>query len=106
MTLRQEHSIAVAAAKAGISTAIAYRIEADPRLPSQKPMPRGRRWPAPLASVWESEIMPMLEAAPGLRAVAILEEMNRRHPDLPPGVRRTLERRVRPGGGSTAPAGR
>lgn len=37
----------------------------------------------------------MLEAAPGLRAVAVFEEMQRRHPDLDPGVRRTLERRVR-----------
>jgi hypothetical protein len=36
----------------------------------------------------------MLEAAPGVRAVAIFEEMCRRHPDLAVGVRRTLERRV------------
>jgi hypothetical protein len=37
----------------------------------------------------------MLQAAPGLRAVAIFEEMTRRHPDLDPGVRRTIERRIR-----------
>ena len=37
----------------------------------------------------------MLKAAPGLRAVAIFEEMQRRHPDLSAGVRRTLERRIR-----------
>ena len=30
-----------------------------------------------------------------LRAVALYEEMMRRHPELHPGVRRTLERRVR-----------
>jgi len=36
----------------------------------------------------------MLMAAPGLRAVAIFEEMVRRHPELA-GVRRTLERRIR-----------
>jgi hypothetical protein len=34
-------------------------------------------------------------AAPGLRAVAIFEEMRRRHPDLDFGVRRTMERRIR-----------
>lgn len=85
----------VAAAKAGFSTATAYRIEADPRLPSQKKTPRGRRRPDPLAPVWDSEIVPMLEAAPGLRAVAIFEEVRRRHPEIAPGVRRTLERRVR-----------
>lgn len=37
----------------------------------------------------------MLEASPGLRAVAIYEEIMRRHPDLASGVRRTLERRIR-----------
>ncbi|GAA0587964.1 hypothetical protein GCM10009416_28160 [Craurococcus roseus] len=36
----------------------------------------------------------MLRAAPGLRPVAVFEEMPRR-PELPPNVRRTLERRVR-----------
>jgi transposase InsO family protein len=94
MKSRQIHSIAVAAAKAGVSIATAYRIETDHRLPSQKTMPRGRRRPDPLANVWDSEIVPMLEAAPGVRAVAIFEEISRRHLDLPTGVRRTLERRV------------
>ena len=94
MKSRQTHAPAVAGAKAGFSTATAYRIEADPRLPSQKTKPRGRRRPDPLAGVWEGEIVPMLEAAPGVRAVAIFEEICRRHPDLAVGVRRTLERRV------------
>jgi transposase InsO family protein len=94
MKSRRTHSIAVAAVKAGVSIATAYRIETDPRLPSQKTMPRGRRRPDPLANVWDSEIVPMLEAAPGVRAVAIFEEISRRHLDLPTGVRRTLERRV------------
>jgi hypothetical protein len=94
MKSRQNHSLTVSAAKAGISTPTAYRIEIDPRLPSQKTMPRGRRRPDPLANVWESEIVPMVQAAPGVRAIAIFEEISRRHPDLPMGVRRTLERRV------------
>ena len=37
----------------------------------------------------------MLEAAPGLRPIAIFEEMQRRHPELPDCVRRTMERRIR-----------
>jgi hypothetical protein len=94
MKSRQSHAPAVAAAKAGFSAATAYRIEADPRLPSLKTNRRGRRRPDQLAGVWEGEIVPMLEAAPGVRAVAIFEEMCRRHPDLAVGVRRTLERRV------------
>ena len=36
----------------------------------------------------------MMEAAPGIRAVAIFEELWRRHPGIAPGVRRTLERRI------------
>jgi hypothetical protein len=94
MKSRQSNAAAIAAAKAGFSTATAYRIEADPRLPSQKKRPRGRRRPDPLAEVWDSEIVPMLEAAPGIRAVAIFEEICRRHPEIVTGVRRTLERRI------------
>ena len=94
MKSRRSNVPAIAAAKAGFSTASAYRIEADPRLPSQKKTPRGRRRPDPLAGVWDSEIVPMLEAAPDIRAVAIFEEICRRAPSLAPGVRRTLERRI------------
>ena len=36
MKSRQTNVPVLAAAKAGFSTATAYRIEADPRLPSQK----------------------------------------------------------------------
>ena len=95
MKSRQISAPAVAAAKAGFSRATAYRIEADPRLPSQKKAPRGRRRPDPLAEVWDAEIVPILKAAPGLRAIAVLAEMRRRHPEISPGVRRTLERRIR-----------
>jgi transposase InsO family protein len=94
MKSRQNHGPAIAAAKAGFSTATGYRIEADPRLPSQKQKPRSRRRPDPLAEVWDGEIVPMLQAAPGIRPVAIFEEMCRRHAELAPGVRRTLERRI------------
>jgi transposase InsO family protein len=84
-----------AAAQAAISLRTAYRIESDPRLPSQIAAPRGRRRPDPLIAIFDAEIVPMLEAAPGLRPIAIFEEMQRRHPELPEGVRRTMERRIR-----------
>jgi transposase InsO family protein len=58
-------------------------------------LPRGRRRPDPLIAIFDSEIVPMLEAAPGLRPIGIFEEMQRRHPELPDGVRRTMERRIR-----------
>jgi len=95
MKLRQDDGVAIAAARAGFSTATGYRLMQDPRLPSDKQVPRGRRRPDPLAHIFDAEIVPLLKAAPGLRAIAIFEEMRRRHPDLDPGVRRTLERRIR-----------
>jgi len=95
MTFRKKDAPPAAAAKASFSTATAYRIEQDPTLPSLKDRARGRRRPDPVVDLFESEVVPMLQAAPGLRAVAIFEEMMRRHPDLAPGVRRTLERRIR-----------
>ena len=95
MTFRKTHDVAIAAAKAGLSPASAYRIEADPRLPSQRHAPRGRRRPDPLIDIWESEVVPILKSAPGIRAIAILEELTRRHRELNPNIRRTLERRMR-----------
>jgi len=95
MSIRKTHDTAVAAAKAGFSPATGYRIEDDPRLPSQRRAPRGRRRPDPLAAVWDAEIVPILKSAPGLRAIAVLGEIRRRHPEIGPGIRRTLERRMR-----------
>src|SRR5215470_1679109 len=95
MEHRTTHDATVAAAKSGFSRASGYRIESDPRLPSQKKLPRGRRRPDPLAAYWDDEIVPLLRAAPGIRAVAVLEELRRRHPAITENIRRTLERRIR-----------
>jgi hypothetical protein len=75
MSFRQVETPSVAAAKAGFSAATAYRIEQDPRLPSQKKAPRGRRRRDPLAEVWDSEVVPLLKSAPGLRPVAIFDAL-------------------------------
>jgi len=95
MTFRQTHDATIAAGKSGFSRASGYRIEDDPRLPSQKKAPRGRRRPDPLVALWDSEIVPILKAAPGIRAIAVLEEIRRRHPEISANIRRTLERRMR-----------
>jgi hypothetical protein len=94
MSYRLTLSAEAAAAKAGFSTATAYRIEDDPRLPSQRKEPRGRRRPDPLSPYWDAEIVPILKAAPGIRVIGVLDELCRRHPGLNRNVRRTLERRV------------
>jgi transposase InsO family protein len=93
--IKQSGSVSIASAKAGFSTASGYRISAGPGQSSQARAPRGRRRPDPLADIWDSDIVPILEAAPGIRVVAILEEILRRHPGCSPGIRRTLERRIR-----------
>jgi len=93
MQFRQTDTVAVAAAKASMSRATGHRIARDPRLPSMRQAPRGRRRPDPLGEVFEAEIVPMLEAVPGLRPIAILEEIVRRHPDFGVGIRRTLQLR-------------
>ena len=95
MHFRQHNGPRASAAKAGFSTATAYRVEDDPRLPSGKGRRRGRRRPDPLSGIFDEEIVPMLEEAPDLRTVGLFEELMRRHPELGGGVRRTLERRVR-----------
>jgi hypothetical protein len=95
MKFRQTDSLPIAAAKASISRASAFRFERDGRLPPHRETPRGRRRPDPLSDIFEAEVVPMLTATPDLRAVGIFQELQRRHPNLPEGVRRTLERRIR-----------
>ncbi len=63
-----------AAGQAAMSLMSAYRIENDPRLPSQKALPRGRRRPDPLVDIFDPEVVPMLQAPPGLRPIGIFEE--------------------------------
>jgi len=70
MSFRQTEPPVIAAAKAGFSPASAYRIEQDPRLPSQKQAPRERRRRDPLSAVCDSEVVPPLKSVAGLRPVA------------------------------------
>ena len=96
MKLKLTHSIENAAVKSGFSRDTGYRINQDARLASQKnTVRRGRRRPDPLAGIFDEHVVPMLENCPNLRAVSVYEELMRRIPQLDPGVRRTLERRIR-----------
>ena len=93
--LRGEYSQEAAAAKMGISVASARRVEAMTVLPSQRPARHWRTRADPLAAVWDTEVVPMLEGAPSLMAVTLLEELQRRHPEqFGDSVLRTLQRRV------------
>ena len=75
MKIRRTDTPTAAAAKAGFSTATAYRLEADGRLPSQRKTTRTRRRRDPLAGIFDEEVVPMLERTPGLRSVTIFEEL-------------------------------
>src|SRR5580658_1408998 len=95
MKIRATNAVPVAAAGASISLASAYRIESDPRLPSQRKPARGRRRVDPLVAFFDTDVVPMLVATPQLRPVAIFQELQRRYPSIDESVRRTLERRIR-----------
>jgi hypothetical protein len=66
-------------------------FEVDLRLPPQS----RRRCRDPLAGIWDNEIVPMLKVAPRLCPIVVFREICNRHPEIRPGVRRTMERRVR-----------
>lgn len=93
---RQRHSQRVAAARAGFSERTGRRIDADPRLPSQRQPERGRTVPDPLAAVWGPVLLPILERDPAVQAVTLLRHLQMIDTDTFPDdrVRRTLERRV------------
>ena len=56
MKLRLSKTLPVAAAQAAISVATAYRIQRDPRLPSDTKATRERRRPDPLVDIFEAEV--------------------------------------------------
>jgi len=97
MTDRLQHNQRVAAARAGFSERTGRRIEADPRLPSQRRPIRGRTVPDPLAAVWEPVLLPILERDPAVQAITLMRHLQLTDPEAFPDdrARRTLERRVR-----------
>ena len=94
--LRTKLGQEVAAAKVGISVRSARRLDGASALPSQREARPWRTRQDPFEAVWQSEIVPMLEAAPGLTAKTLLEEIQRRYPGkFEETLLRTLQRRVR-----------
>lgn len=95
-TLRTKLGQEVAAAKSGISVRSARRIDASEALPSQREARKWRMRSDPFEAVWDSALVPMLAAAPGLTATPLLKEIQRRHPgQYDDALLRTLQRWVR-----------
>lgn len=85
-----------AAAKAGISDRSGRRIEKGQH---QQKSQRPHDWRTredPLAGVWQSELVPMLERQPKLQATTLFEYLDEHYPEqYPQSILRTLQRRVR-----------
>jgi len=81
------------AAKAGISVRSGRRIEKG-----EKTTPKARNWRTredPLAAVWESELVPLLEKEPSLTGITLWEYLDEHHPGrYPETLLRTLQRRA------------
>src|SRR6266404_9308883 len=87
---------AVAAARSGFSERSGRRVGAAGVLPSQQDRTRRYRTREdPFAAVWRQELVPLLQAMPGLRATTLLEELQRQHPGgYPDRLLRSLQRRI------------
>lgn len=84
----------LAAVKTGISIRSAKRVEKIKKCKSdnQKRGPKND----PLEEVWESELVPLLQRAPKLQSITLLEYLQAKFPDQYDGsILRTLQRRVK-----------
>lgn len=92
----QGHTQEAAAAKSGISVRSGSNIENNKR---PDPKAQERHWRTrqdPLAEVWETELEPMLESAPNLQAITLLEHIQASYPDkFEDKLLRTLQRRIK-----------
>jgi hypothetical protein len=88
--------LAAMAAKAGMDVKTARKYLNSGRLPSQVGAPRGwRTREDPFGDDWP-EIEALLKDAPGLQALTIFQDLQRRHPSrFEDGQLRTLQRRIR-----------
>jgi len=86
----------LAASRGGFSGRSGRRIEKGEGGPEHRKTRVHRTRKDPLVAVWESDLVPMLEAYPGLKAVTLLEHLQRQYPNqYQNSIRRTLERRVK-----------
>lgn len=84
------------ASRAGISERSAREIESGRRTDPKKKERRWRTRSDPLSEVWESTLVPMLEAAPNLQPITLLEHLQDKDSDrYPDSLLRTLQRRVK-----------
>lgn len=94
MTQRAKYSQEIAAAKSGISSRTASRIDNQIHQPKQA----SRNWRTredPLSTIWAPIVLPLLQQSDGLTPIGIFDYLCEQHSDqFDPKTRRTLERRI------------
>jgi hypothetical protein len=90
------HTQLVGAAKAGISERRGRDIEHGHRTDPRQKQRQWRTRSDPLAEVWQSECVPLLESEPMLQAMTLLEYLQEHHEgQFTDNLLRTLQRRVK-----------
>ncbi|HCA35025.1 MAG TPA: IS21 family transposase [Gammaproteobacteria bacterium] len=86
----------VAAAKAGVSVRSGRRIEKSIIKPRPKTERDWRTREDPLAAVWETELLPLLESEPKLTGTTLLDYLQESYPEhYDQSILRTLQRRIK-----------
>lgn len=86
----------VAAAKTGISVRSGRRIETSATKPRPKTERDWRTREDPLAAVWETELLPLLESEPKLTGTTLLDYLQESYPEhYDQSILRTLQRRIK-----------
>ena len=84
------------ASRSGFSERSGRRMEKGEGGPGHRKPRQHRTRTDPFADVWKAELVPMLEVHPGLKAITLLEYLQRRYPgQYSDSLRRTLGRRVK-----------
>ena len=89
-----------AAAAVGVHQSTGYRtLETAKKQagnqPSEDSPPRQRTRPDPLATFFESKVVPILERCPDIKPITVFHDLRNTEPEFKPNYRRTLERRIR-----------
>lgn len=85
-----------ASLKTDISQRSGRRLEKRPTSPSQKGSRPWRTRSNPFASIWETEVVPLLQTSCQITARTILDHLQERHPEAYPDLLlRTLQRHVK-----------
>ncbi|MBC7969714.1 MAG: helix-turn-helix transcriptional regulator, partial [Verrucomicrobia bacterium] len=103
----REHGLSqeAAAAKSGLSVRSGRRIETGEHRPQRGRPHDWRTRQDPLASVWEQDLVPLLEQQPQLQALTLLEHLQEHYPgQYGRSILRTLQRRVQQWRATVGPA--